>query len=220
VSGGGPQLALLARLSEAVRWDDAVRRHETDPWAHLRRKLEDMEGPLRAYKAQIFSDAKKRLLADLDLPLLPPGALEAHKEAFESLLPIGEFADLSFNLDPGADRRSRREGAAAVLAGAHAPTLFDYEALPRERRGAAWEKRVAAMTARLDLERLTRVAERGEMTSAKRRARLARRLRRNLAEYLSVTGGEGALRDEITPFMLARIEAAAAACLRLLRRWL
>jgi hypothetical protein len=218
VTEGGPRLALLARLSEAVRWDDAVRRHETDPWAHLRRKLTDMEAPLRAYKRQVFSEAKARLLADLERPLLPPGAIESHREAFESLLPIGEYADLSFHLDPGADRASRREGAAAVLAGAHAPTLFDYEALPRERRGAAWEKRVAAMNARLDLERLTRVAERGAMTPAKR-ARVARRLRRNLDEYLSVTRGEGALRDEITPFMLARIEAAAAASLRLLNRW-
>ena len=218
MSPGGPRLALLARLSEAVRWDDAVRRHETDPWAHLRRKLGDMEGPLRAYKLSLFDDAKQRLLADLARPLLPPGAIEAHKEAFESLLPLGEYADLSFHLDPGADREARREGASAVLAAAHAPTLFDYEALPSGRRSPAWEKRVAAMSARLDLERLTLVAERGEMTRD-RRARMARRLRRNLAEYLSVTRGEGSLRDEITPFMLARIEAAAAAALRLLNRW-
>jgi hypothetical protein len=218
VTGGGPRLALLARLSEAVRWDDAVRRHETDPWAHLRRKLTDMEAPLRAYKLQIFSEAKARLLADLERPLLPPGAIESHREAFESLLPIGEYADLSFHLDPGADRASRREGAAAVLAGARAPTLFDYEALPRERRGAAWEKRVSAMNERLGLDRLTCIAERGAMTPVQR-ARIARRLRRNLDEYLSVTRGESALRDEITPFMLARIEAATAASLRLLNRW-
>ncbi|MFI5350266.1 MAG: hypothetical protein ACHQ2Z_12030 [Elusimicrobiota bacterium] len=218
MSDGGPRLALLARLSEAVRWDDAVRRHESDPWAHLRRKLSDMEGPLRAYKLQLLSDAKTRLLADLALPLMPPGAIESHKEAFESLIPLGEYADLSFHLDPGADRESRREGAAAVLAAAHAPTLFDYEAAPPERRSPAWEKRVAAIASRLDLGRLTRVAERDDMTPAKR-ARVARRLRRNLAEYLSVTRGESALRDEITPFMLTRIEAAAAAYLRLLNRW-
>ena len=218
MSDGGPRLALLARLSEAVQWNDAVRRHETDSWAHLRRKLMDMEAPLRAYKQQILADAKTRLLEDLKRPLMPPGAIESHKEAFESLLPLGEYADLCFHLDPGADRDSRLEGAAAILAAAHAPTLFDYEALPRERRGAAWEKSVAAMSVRLDLDRLTRIAERDAMTPGKR-SRLARRLRRNLAEYLSVTRGEGALRDEITPFMLARIEAAAAANLRLLNRW-
>jgi hypothetical protein len=215
---GGPRLALLARLSEAVVWDDAIRRHETDSWAHMRRKLLDMEAPLREYKTQLFAEAKARLLADLDRPLMPPGSIEAHKETFESLLPIGEYADLSFYLDPGADRDSRREGAAAVLAAAHAPTLFDYEALPKERRGAAWERRVAAMNVRLELDTLTRIAERDAMDHAKR-ARVARRLRRNLAEYLTVIRGEGPLRDEITPFMLARIEAAAAAALRLLDRW-
>ncbi|MFI5362992.1 MAG: hypothetical protein ACHQ49_13560 [Elusimicrobiota bacterium] len=215
---GGPRLVMLARLSEAVRWDDAVRRSESDAWAHMRRKLSEMEAPLRAYKQQVFSAAKARLLADLSLPLMPPGALQAHKEVFEALLPIGEFADLAFHLEPGADRESRREGAVSVLASARAPTLFDYESLPPERRGRAWDKRVAAMAGRLDVDRLTRIAERGEMTPAKR-ARVARRLRRNLREYLSVTRGEGPLRDEITPFMLARIEEASAACLRLLNRW-
>jgi hypothetical protein len=218
VSSGGPRLVLLARLSEAVSWDDAVRRHETDAWSHLRRKLTEMEPPLRAYKLELFSEAKARLFADLGRPLLPPGSIEAHKEAFESLLPISEYADLSFHLDHRADRESRRDGAAAVLEGAHAPTLFDYEALPRERRGKSWEKRVAAMNERLDLERLTRIAERGGMTSIKR-DRVARRLRRNLREYVTVIRGHGPLRDEITPFMLARIEAAVAASLRLLNVW-
>jgi hypothetical protein len=218
MSEGGPRLVLLARLSEAVSWNEAVRRHETDAWAFLRRKLLEMEPPLREYKLQIFTAAKTSLFADLARPLMPPGSIELHKEAFESLLPIGEYADLSFYLDPGADRESRRQGAAAVLDAAHAPTLFDYEALPRERRGGAWEKRVVAINARLDLDRLTLIAERGAMTPAKR-ARVARRLRRNLGEYISVTRGEGPLRDEITPFMLARIEAAVAASLRILNRW-
>ena len=217
MSEAGP-LALLARLSEAAQWDDAVRRHETDAWAYLRRKLEATAGPLREYKLRIFSEAKSRLMADLGRPLMPPGALESHKEAFESLLPIGEYADLSFHLDPGSDRESRREGAAAILEAAHSPTLFDYEALPSERRSRAWEKRVAEMALRLDLERLTLIAQRGPFDAAKR-ARVARRLRRNLREYLSVSRGEAALRDEVTPFMLARIEAAIAAALRLLNRW-
>jgi hypothetical protein len=218
VSGGGTRLALMARLAEAVHWDEAVRRHESDPWAYMRRKLSDMEAPLREYKHELFTDAKARLLADLKRPLMQPGSIEAYKEAFESLLPIGVYADLSFHLDPGADRESRREGAAAVLAGAHAPTLFDYEAAPAEKRSRAWEMRVAAMNERLDLGRLTQIAERDAMTPAKR-ARVARRLRRNLAEYMTVIRGEGPLRDEITPFMLARIEAAVAANLRLLNRW-
>jgi hypothetical protein len=218
VSEGGPRLVLLARLSEAARWDDVVRRHETDPWAYLRRKLEATAEPLREYKRQVFQEATARLLTDLDRPLIPPGALEAHKETFESLLPVGEFADLAFHLHPSVDRESRREGAASVLAAAHAPTAFDHEALPPERRSKSWEKRVAAMAERLQLDALTKLAERGEMTAPKK-ARLARRLRRNLREYLTVASGDGALRDEVTPFMLSRIETAIAASLRLLRRW-
>jgi hypothetical protein len=149
---------------------------------------------------------------------MPPGALEAHREAFEALLPVGDFADLSFHLEPGADRASRLEGARAVLSAARAPTLFDHEALPPERRSRAWEKRVAEMSARLDLDRLAKILERGPDDEA-RRARVARRLRRNLGEYLAVSRGETALRDEITPFMLSRLEAAVAASLRLAGRW-
>lgn len=217
MSGEGPQLALMARLSEAVIWDESVRRHESDPWAYMRRKLHDCEGPLRAYKAEVFARAKQRLFDDLSLPLLPPGALETHKEVFEGLLPIGDYADLSYHLHPDGDRQARLDGARSVLGAAKVPTLFDHEAVPPEKRSRAWEKRVADMTRRLGLDAPAKILARGEMTPAKR-AYLARRLRRSLSEYLSVARGESALRDEITPFMLARIEAAAAAVLRLLDR--
>jgi hypothetical protein len=216
VSQGGPQLALLARLSEAMQWTEAVRKHETDPWSYMRRKLCETEGPLRVYKHEVYEKAKSRLLADLANPALSPAEMAAHKEAFEALLTAGDFADLAFNLD--GDPKSRREGAASVLSSAKAPILFDHESLPPERRSRAWEKRIDAIRPRIGLEYLTKVAENGEMTPV-RKARIARRLRRNLGEYLSVTRGEGALRDEITPFMLARIEAAVAASLRLLNRW-
>jgi hypothetical protein len=217
VSAEGPQLALMARIHEAVTWNDAVRRHETDPWAYMRRKLHEAEPPLRAYKSGIFERAKEHLFADLSRPLMPPGSLEAHREAFEALLPAGDFADLAFHLEPAADRHARLEGARSVLSAAKAPTLFDHEAQPAEKRSRAWEKRVADMTKRLQLDGPLRVAERG--LDEVRRARVARRLRRNLREYLSVALAEGTLRDEITPFMLGRIEAAVAAVLRPLDRW-
>lgn len=217
MNGEGPQLALMARIREAVTWNDAVRRHETDPWAYMRRKLHEAETPLRAYKSEIFEKAKEKLFADLSRPLMPPGSLEAHREAFEALLPAGDFADLSFHLEPAADRQARLEGARSVLGAAQAPTLFDHEGHPPEKRSRAWEKRVADMTKRLELEPALRVAERG--LDPARRARVARRLRRNLREYMSVALAEGTLRDEITPFMLGRIEAAVAAVLRPLNRW-
>lgn len=177
MNGEGPQLALLARLSEAVTWDEAVRRHEDDPWAYMRRKLRDAESPLRAHKADLFAAAREKLLADLSAPLVPPGALETHKEVFEGLLPLGDFADLSYHLHPSADRGERLDGALAVLESARVPTLFDLEALPPEKRGRSWEKRVDDMAKRLGLEPVSRAAARKELTGA-RRAYLARRLRR------------------------------------------
>jgi hypothetical protein len=224
VSDEGPRLVLLARLTEAVAWDEAVRQHEADAWSYLRRKLGATAEPFRTYKSQLFDEARARLLADLELPDMLPSALEAHKTTFESLIPLGEYADLSFHLDSDAPLEARREGVAAVLAAAHAPTLFDYEAQPPERRSGAWEKRVAEMTRRLDLDVMTRIADR-ESPDARdplapvMRARIARRVRGNLAEFLSVARGTGPLRDELTPFMLSRVEHAVAATMRLLGRW-
>lgn len=215
MTDGGPRLALLARLSEAVCWDDAVRRHESDPWSYLRRKLDAAAGPLAEFKREQFEDARRRLLDDLSKPMLPPGALETHRESFEALLGVGDFADLSFHLDPGAERHARREGAQAVLAHARITTAFDHEALPPAQRSRAWEKRVAEMTRRLGFDALETIVRRGENTAAFR-ARAARRVRRNLGEYISVVRGSGVLRDEITPFMLGRIETALAAARRVL----
>lgn len=215
MSEGGPRLAMLARLAEAVQWDEAVRRHESDPWAYLRRKLDAVAEPLGSFKRRLFADARARLLADLEKPMLPPGSLETHREAFEALLSVSDFADLAFHLDPGVERRARLEGAKSVLAGARVLTLFDHEALPPERRGKAWEKRVEEMTRRLGFDALAAIVARDDGSPAAR-ARAARRVRRNLGEYIVVVRGSGVLRDEITPFMLGRIEAAIAASRRVL----
>src|SRR5690349_17630969 len=132
MSHGGPHLALMARLTEAMHWNEAVRKHETDPWSYMRRKLQETEGPLRAYKQDVFEKAKAGLMAHLGKTELNPTTLESHKEAFEALLTVGDYADLSFNLD--GDPKSRRESVGAILKSAKAPILFDYEAQPPERR--------------------------------------------------------------------------------------
>jgi len=214
----GPGLALLARLAEAAVWDDRVRRHEDDPWDYLRRKLLATEGPLRRLKAALFGEARRFLLEDLAKPFLPPGALQAHKESFESLLTTGDFADLSFHLEAGRERESRLEGARVVLDGAKILTLFDLEAPPPGKRSAGWEKRVEDARRRLGLDLLDLVAARGE-AAPRKKAYLARRLRRELDEALAMTRCDAGLRDEVTPYVLARIEPAAAAALRFLARW-
>lgn len=208
-------LPLLARLGEAASFPKAVRHYETDPWSYMRRKLGDCAGPLRDYKRTLYEEAVARLLEELRDSFLKPGALLDHKETLEKLLTPGDYADLSFHLDPRGDPKSRREAVKAVLAGAKLKTVFDTEALPPERRGKPWETLVADISRRLGLDRLKALADRGPKTE-RRRAYLVRRARRDLAEFLTVTRGESGMRDEITLFVLTRVEAAIAAMLRFL----
>jgi hypothetical protein len=218
---GGPRLALMARLAEAVRWDAAVRRHEPDSWSYLRRKLLETEPPFRDFKVSLLSDATEKLLVDLADPALTEAALATHREAFEPLLQIGDFADLSFNLDASVAPEARVEGVRAVLANAKVLTLFDLEALPPERRPRIWDKSVFAMSRRMQFDILENIAEKRTLQSERRRNYIAFRLRRNLSEFLAVTRGAGGpvMRDEITPFMLGRLEAAVASAVRMLNRW-
>lgn len=210
---GGPALALLARLSEATCWAGRVRDYEPDPWGYLRRKLESTEEPFRALREAQFATAREGLLRDLKEPFLKPGALLDYKETFELLLPASDFADLSFHLNPGGDPKSRRESAASVLAHAKPRTFFDIEKLPPERRPKDWEKRVEQMTGRLGLDALGAILAR-EKRTPRRLNMAARRIRKTLAEYLAVTRHEQGARDELTPFVLARLEAVTAALLR------
>jgi hypothetical protein len=208
-------LPLLARLGEAASYPPAVRLYETDPWSYLRRKLDDCAGPLREYKRTLYEEASTRLLEDLRMPFLTPGAMMDHKETFEKLLTPGDYADLSFHLDPGGDPKSRREAVKDLLSHAKIKTLFDTEALAPERRGKPWQTLVSDCASRLELDDLKAMFDRGPRTE-RRRAYLVRRARRNLAEFLTVTRGEAGMRDEITLFVLTRVEAAIAALLRFL----
>lgn len=209
-------LPLLARLAEAASFPRAVRNYESDAWGYLRRKLGECEGPLRDYKQTLLDEAAERLRADLKESFLKPGALLDHKETFEKLLCAGDFVDLAFNLEPGVDPQHRREAVAALLAGAKVKTLFDIEALPPERRGKPWQSLVDESTRRLGLDKLRQIYDRKPMTEF-RRAAVARRARRDLAEFLTVTRGETGMREEITLFVLTRLEAVIAAMLRFLK---
>lgn len=210
---GGPTLALLARLSEAASWSGKVREYEPDPWGYLRRKLAETEAPFRELRRARFEAARAGLLHDLREPFLKPGALLDHKETLENLLPSADFADLSFHLSPGIDPRSRHDGAAQVLAHARLRTSFDLETLPPERRPKEWERLVVQMEERLDLDLLRAVLARRARTPF-RLNMAARRLRRGLAEYLTMTRHEQGSREELTPFVLTRLEALVAALRR------
>lgn len=208
-------LPLLARLGEAASFPLSVRNYETDPWSYMRRKLGDCAGPLRDYKRALYEEASTRLLEDLRASFLKPGALMDHKETFEKLLTPGDYADLSFHLDPGGDPKILRDSVKELLAAGEIKTLFDTEALPPDRRGKPWEALVADTARRLELDRLKEVLDRAPRTE-RRRAYIVRRARGNFAEFMTVTRGEAGMRDEITLFVLTRVEAAIAALLRFL----
>jgi hypothetical protein len=208
-------LPLLARLSEAASFPRAVRHYETDPWGYMRRKLGDCAGPLREYKLALYEEASARLLHDLRDSFLKPGALLDHKETFEKLLTPDDYADLSIHLEPGAAPASRREAVTSVLTTAKITTAFDTEALPPERRGKPWQALVAETSRRLRLDHLKEMLDRGPSTE-RRRAYIARRARRNLAEFLTVTRDKSGMREDITLFVLTRLEAVIAALLRFL----
>ena len=208
-------LPLLARLAEAASFPQAVRNYETDPWSYMRRKLGECAMPLRDYKKVLYEDASAKLFEDLKESFLKPGALMDHKETFEKLLTLDVYADLSFHLEPGVDPKSRRETVMEILAQAKTKTLFDTEALPAERRGKPWQALVQETTLRLELDTLREIYERGPKTE-RRRAYAVRRARKNLGEFLTVTRGETGMRDEVTLFVLTRLEAVIAALLRFL----
>ncbi|MDP3543980.1 MAG: hypothetical protein Q8T11_16060 [Elusimicrobiota bacterium] len=208
-------LPLLARLGEAASYPAGVRGYETDPWSYMRRKLDDCGGPLRDYKRSLYEQAAARLLEDLREPFLKPGALMDHKETFEKLLTPDVFADLSFHLDPGGDPAARREAVKDLLTGGKVKTLFDTETLPPERRGKPWQTMVADAAGRLELDRLKAMLDRAPRNE-RRRAYIVRRARRNFAEFMTVTRSETGMREEITLFVLTRVEAAVAALLRFL----
>jgi len=208
-------LPLLARLGEAASFPKAVQNYESDAWGYFRRKLAECEQPLRAYKQTLYDEAAEKLSLELAEPFLKPGSLLDHKETFEKLLTLADFADVSFNLEPGVEPEARRENIRAVLKTAKPKTLFDTEKLPVERRGKPWEALVADTGRRLGLDKLSVTLRRGPKTPF-RRGMVIRRVRRNLGEFLTVTRGEAGLRDDITLFVLTRVEAAIAALLRFL----
>lgn len=209
-------LPLLARLGEAASFPKAVRAYESDPWGYMRRKLESCEPPLRDYKQELLEDAKVRLKTALKAPLLQPGELLDFKETFEKLLTAADFADLSFHLTPGEDPETRREAVTSILSVAHLKTGFDVEELPAERRGKPWETLVAEMGRRLELEKLKTMLDRKPKTE-RRRAAAMKLLRRALGEFLAVTRGEAGMRDDITLFVLVRVEAVIATTMRFLK---
>ena len=68
---------------------------------------------------------------------------------------------------------------------------------------------------RLELDKLKEMYARKPKTNF-RRDYVVRRVRRNLAEFLTVTRDQSGMREDVTLFVLTRLESAIAAVLRFL----
>lgn len=211
------QLLILARLSEFTEYRKTPYQ-ESDPWAYMRRKLQETEEPLAALKAQLLKATGKGLLEEVRAGTLDAERCADYKHLFERLLAPGDFADLAIHLTPGQPPKDQARWCESVLAQVKPSHLFAEERKPDGQRSPAWDKMVGEIYKRLDLDLLEKVLMR-KPRNRKRRAVVLRRLRRNVAEYCSVVRIPTDARDTFTPFMLPRVEALIAACLRFLDKF-
>lgn len=211
----GHQLVIMARLGELCRFQGATLYHERDPWEYMRRKLYEIEPAMAGLKEDLFYATNKRLLEELEGGSIDAERCADYKTLYEKLLAPGDFADVAIHLEPGRDPERQTEWCRRLLSQMRPTHLFIEERKPQPQRGAAWEKIVAEFYRRLDLDLLAKIIKRKRRT-ARRKAAVLRRLRRNVAEYCSVVRIPTDPRDTFTPFMLPRIEGLIAACLRFL----
>lgn len=207
------QLVIVARLAEFCQYAKPVR--DPDPWEYVREKLLQIEEPLAALKGQLLDSTRKELLRELSAGPLSDDRFSDYRLLFERLLSRGQFADVAIHL--GAHPPPSLPLLEQALAGLTAHHAFVEERLPASQRNPAWEKLVGEISRRLDLELLEKVAARKPLTP-RRRAMLLRRLRWNVAEYCTVVHIPMTPADTFTPFMLPRVEAVVAACLRFLNK--
>ena len=207
------QMVVLARLRDFCRFGGAVGQYETEPWQYMRAKLREIEPAVRILKNEQLAAARTRFCAALEQGVPNEAFLAELREALDRSLSPGDFIDIAFNLNPEdlADP-SRRETLLDLLNRAKAHSLFDEEKKPPAQRSQAFQKIVNELNARLALDILGQAMTR-KAVSARRRAMVLRRLRRNVADYCAVLHVPATAEDTFSPFMLHRVEAMTVACL-------
>lgn len=212
------QAFILARLAEFCQYRKRpVASHENDPWGYMRSKVLQVEPELAALKAELLAATRKRIVADMKAGPLDAEAAADFKVLLEKLLNRGDFVDAAMHIEPGAPPSAAVE--VDRLLGGMTPThAFAEERKSPAERSPAWEKLVGEISRRLGLDLLDKIMARGQRTP-RRKAAVLRRLRRNVAEYCTVVRIPTSAEDTFTPFMLPRIEAVLAACLRFLNRY-
>lgn len=208
------QLIILARLSEFCQYRSHAWQ-DSDPWSFMRRKLQETEAPLSKMKRELLDATTGKLLQEIKAGPLDGERCADFKTLFERLVAPGDFADIAIHLEPGQDPKHLTEMLTDVLRLIKPHHLFIEEAKPPERRSPSWEKLVRELRGRIGIDQLDAAMSR-DGKSARRRAYVLRRLRRNVAEYCTVVRIPKDPNDTLTPFMLPRIEGLIAACLRFL----
>lgn len=213
------QFVIVARLGDVCRFSAAVSRYESDPWHYMRAKLREIEAPLQALKEQQLASAKSRFLKELAAGLPTEESLSEFRAVLDRYLGPGGFADVAIHLDPqGLADRARRPLLEEALAHAKAHSLFAEERRSPGERAKSHEKLLGELWGRLGFDLLERTLTRKPRT-ARRKAMVLRRLRRDVAEYCTVLHVPTHPEDTFSPFMFHRVEALAVACLRLLDRY-
>ena len=209
------QLVIVARLADFCRFRSPFLQ-ESDPWGYMLRKLGELEEPLTGLKTALFRATRRRLLAEVRSGSLDAERCADYRTLFERLVSPVDFVDIAFHLAPGVANQA--EALSAVLDQVRPATLFLEERKEPPQRSPSWDKLVEELYRRLGLDVLGRIMVRKPATAA-RRAMVLRRLRANVAEYCSVVRIPTSPQDTFTPFMLPRIEALIAACLRFLKKY-
>jgi hypothetical protein len=210
------QLVILARLNDFCQFHGTMLHYEKDPWGYMLRKIAEVEAPLTGLKTALFTATRTKLLEELKAPMTEERHID-FKSLFERLLAPGDFADLAIHLtnQGGGDPKLKLQAVSQILGQVQVHTGFVEERKPAGQRSPSWEKLIKELHTRLDLDRMDAVLKRKPKT-ARRRAYVLRRVRRNVAEYCTVLRIPTDPKDTFTPFMLPRIEALAAACWRFL----
>jgi len=211
------QLVVLARLSEFCQWRGASAHAGEDPWSFMRRKLLEIEPALAAFKGQLLDGLRERLFSELSQGPLSAERCADYRDLLDRLLSRGDFADVAIHLAPDAGPSS---GAMLrqLMISAKPHHLFVEERLPLAQRSASWNRLVEELSRRVGLDLFARMLGRGKIT-ARRKAYVLRRIRRNVAEYCTVVRIPTSASDTLTPFMLPRVEALVAANLRFLTKY-
>jgi hypothetical protein len=211
------QAYILARLSEFCRYQGAVARMDGNPWEYMRQKLIQVEPELAAMKNELLAATKRKILTDLKAAPLDGEQAADFRVLLERLLSRGDFVDAAMHIEAGSGVKAAPM-VEMVLSRAVATHAFIEERRAAGERNPSWDKLVDELTRRLELDGLEKVMKH-KPRNPRRKRMVLRRLRRNVAEYCTVVRIPVSADDTFTPFMLPRIEALIAACLRFLNRW-